>query len=207
MILLLLGMVNRVSDEELVRRFKDGRRDAFSEIVRRYQDRVYGVCLRFFGGDAALAEDVAQDVFIALFKSLEGFRGDSLLSTWITRVALNHCKNKELYRKRRGHGRTESIDAPQGDDDEPIRQLADSGPGTDDPLRQAQAERILAEGLASLDDEHREVLLLRDVEELSYEEIAEILDLPKGTVKSRIHRARNDLRKRLFRSGGVENAG
>jgi RNA polymerase sigma-70 factor (ECF subfamily) len=199
MLALLFGVVRREPDEELVRRFKDGDREAFSEIVRRYQDRVYSLCMRWLG-DPALAEEVAQDVFFAAFRSLGSFRGDARFSTWIFRVAVNHCKNRELYRRRRGHGRTESIDGQADDDDAaPPRQYAAEGPGTDALIHQAEADRQLQAALDALEEDQRQIILLRDVEDLSYEEIAEILDLPKGTVKSRLHRARSELARKLLR--------
>jgi len=95
MLLALLAMVSGPSDAELVRRFKEGDRNAYADIVRRYQDRVYTMCVRWMH-DEAVAEEVSQDVFLALFRSLAEFRGESQLSTWIYRVVINHCKNRRL---------------------------------------------------------------------------------------------------------------
>lgn len=183
--------MTQVPDAELVRRFREGDRAAYAEIVRRYQDRVFTLCLRWMG-DRELAEDVAQDVFLALFKSLPSFRGDSQLSTWVFRVVINHCKNRRLYRKRRHSDQHESIDGER-DDDLPARQIASEGPGTDAHLRATQAESMLQAGLDALDEEQRQIIVLRDVQDQSYEEISEILGLPRGTVKSRLHRARAEL--------------
>ena len=185
------------SDTELVERFRGGERRAFDEIVRRYQDRVYTLCRRWLD-DVQGAEEVAQDVWVALFRSLGAFRGDAKLSTWIFKVTVNHCKNRRLYRHRRGWGRHEPL-GPPADDDQPERQLADEGPGADHALHQSEAERLVGDALAQLDDDHRQILILRDVEDLAYEEIADILDLPRGTVKSRIHRARAELASVLAR--------
>lgn len=185
------------TDVELVERFRGGERRAFDEIVRRYQDRVYTLCRRWLD-DPQAAEEVAQDVWVALFRSLTGFRGEARLSTWIFRVTVNHCKNRRLYRHRRAWGRHDAL-GPATDDDVPERQLADEGPIADGVLAQAEAEQLLAGALDALDDDHRQILLLRDVEDLAYEEIAEILDLPRGTVKSRIHRARAELASVLAR--------
>ncbi|MED5371075.1 MAG: sigma-70 family RNA polymerase sigma factor [Myxococcota bacterium] len=200
MIALLLAMVHRPTDAELVQRFKEGDRNAYSELVRRYQNRVFTLCLRYLRGDREVAEEVAQDVFMALFKALGEFRGDAKLSTWIYRVTINHCKNRSLYRKRRAHGRHESIDGIPEDDDKPQRQLADeSSPGSDASVHQREAKAFLQEALDAMDEEQRQIIVLRDIEDLSYEEISELLDLPKGTVKSRLHRARAELAKKLNR--------
>ena len=202
----LLAMTLGVtSDEELVRRFGSGDRSAFSELVRRYQSRVYSLCFRWLR-DPAKAEEVAQDVFIALYKSLADFRGESKLSTWIFRVATNHCKNRLVYGNRRREDRHESIDAPVGgDDDGPVKQYAIDAPGPDASINRAEASRLLQAALDALDDDKREIVLLRDVDDLSYEEIAELLQLPKGTVKSRLHRARAELARRLSRKVGLED--
>ena len=186
------------TDNDLVRRFKSGDRDAFSEIVLRYQHRVFTMCVRWLG-DRGVAEEVAQDVFLNLFRHLAEFRGESSLSTFIFRVTVNHCKNKRLYQHRRAHDRHDSIDANPGNDPDlpPPKQLADQGPGTDRSIHRSEAERILEQALGQLDDSQRAILLLRDVEDLPYEEIADILALPKGTVKSRLHRARAELARVL----------
>lgn len=191
------------SDTDLVERFKGGDRQAFHEIVLRYQDRVYTLCYRWLG-DAPTAEETAQDVFLALFRNLGGFRGDARLSTWIFKVTLNHCKNKRLHRSRRGWGRTESL-GPRPEEEGPERQIADDGPGADHGTDTREARALVSAALDRLDDDHRQILLLRDVEDLSYEEIADILELPRGTVKSRIHRARAELAAILARKIGPED--
>lgn len=191
------------SDADLVERFKKGDRKAFHEIVVRYQDRVHTLCYRWLG-DAATAEETAQDVFLALFRSLGTFRGDAALSTWIFKVTLNHCKNKRLHRARRGWGRTESL-GPRPEEEGPERQVADEGPGADAGTDAREARALVSAALERLDDDHKQILLLRDVEDLSYEEIADILELPRGTVKSRIHRARAELASILARKVGPED--
>ena len=204
MLLMLLAMVAGPSDAELVRRFKEGDRSAYAEIVRRYQDRVYGMCVRWMG-DEAVAEEVAQDVFLALFRSLAEFRGDAQLSTWIYRVVVNHCKNRRLYSKRRATDRHEPLEGTRRDDDEPERQIAADQPSTDWLLNRSEAEVLVQEALQGLDDEQRAIIVMRDVDDMSYEEIGEILDLPRGTVKSRLHRARAELARVLSRKIGKED--
>ena len=204
MLMMLLAMIGGPSDAELVRRFKEGDRSAYAEIVRRYQHRVYTMCIRWMGDDQ-IAEEVAQDVFLALYRALGDFRGDAQLSTWIYRVVVNHCKNRRLYRRRRASDRHEPLEGPQRDDDDPPRQIASEGPGTDHLLHQSEAELLVREALALLDEEQRAIIVMRDVDDLSYEEIGEILDLPRGTVKSRLHRARAELAKVLSRKIGKED--
>ena len=191
------------SDDDLVRRFKGGDQQAFSELVRRYQDRVFTLCLRWLS-DRQAAEDMAQEVFLALYRSLPDFRGDAKLSTWIFRVTVNHCKNRRLYRHRRAHDRHEPLEGNNADDG-PARQFADEGPGTDHALHRSEAEQVLSEALSKLDDNHRSILVLRDIEDLPYEEISEILSLPRGTVKSRLHRARAELARILSRAIGPDD--
>ncbi len=195
---LLLAMVTGPSDPELVERFKGGDRRAFDEIVHRYQHRVYTLCVRWMRDDR-IAEEVSQDVFIALFRSLVNFRGDAQLSTWIFRVVINHCKNRKLYRHRRAEDRHEPLEGTRDEDDAPARQLAHDGPGTDAGLIRSESEQLVREALTVLDDEQRQIILLRDVEDRSYEEIADLLGLPRGTVKSRLHRARAQLAQVLSR--------
>lgn len=185
------------SDFDLIDRFKAGDRAAFSEIVRRYQDRVYSLCYRWLG-EPEVAEEVAQDVFLALFRSLAAFRGESTLSTFVFKVALNHCRNRRAHRARRAFGRHVSLGGSD-DEDGPPREVADDGPAPDRGTLAREAGALVAEALGALDEDHRQILLLRDVNDLSYEEIADILDLPRGTVKSRLHRARSELAAALSR--------
>lgn len=206
--LLLLMVTTRASrartDAELVKAFQEGDQSVFSLIVERYQDRVYTLCLRWMG-NRAVAEEVAQDVFLALYRSLERFRGDAQLKTWIFRVAINHCKNRRLYRKRRHQDRHEPLEGNRDDDDAPVRQLAADQPGTDAHTFAGEAESLVQQALGELDEEQRQIIVLRDVEDLSYEEISEIMDLPRGTVKSRLHRARSQLAAILQRWVGKED--
>ena len=104
------------SDEELVRRFLGGQRGAFEVLVKRHQDRVFGLCVRLLG-IASLAEEAAQDIFVRVYRSLDSFRGDSRFSTWLYRVTLNHCRNVHAYRARRMEQRHDSLDAETEDEE------------------------------------------------------------------------------------------
>ncbi len=195
---MLFGMVSGPSDVELVRRFKSGDRSAYAEIVRRYQHRIFTLCVRWIG-DERTAEDLSQDVFIALYRSLDDFRGDAQLSTWIYRVAINHCKNRRMYQKRRATDRHEPLEGSRGDD-EPARELPHGGPSTDAGAYTTEAERTVRAALDQLDEDARSIIVMRDIDDLSYEEIADVLDLPRGTVKSRLNRARAELARVLSRT-------
>lgn len=184
-------------DKALLRRLRDRDERAFRELVDAHRDRVFNITYRMLGNRAE-AEDVAQEVFIAVFKTIDSFREESKFSTWLYRVAVNHCKNRIKYLARR-HER----DRDELDEASPSANNASFGPTKgvrpDRALEGAQMEVLLQEAIASLDEEHREVVILRDVEELSIEEICDITGLPDGTVKSRLHRARAALRKKLAR--------
>jgi RNA polymerase sigma-70 factor, ECF subfamily len=189
-----------VPDAELVRLFTEGDQSAYAEIVRRYQDRVYSLCLRWMG-DREIAVEVAQDVFLALFRSLGQFRGEAQFSTWIFRVVVNHCKNRRLYRRRRHEDQHEPLEGDDRDD-RPAREFAHQGPGTDALVHAQEAGALLEMGLAKMTEEDRTIILLRDQQDLSYEEISDLLGLPRGTVKSKLHRARLELAAILGRKIG-----
>ena len=195
----LLGMASGPPDEELLRRFKRGEVSAYSDLVMRYQDRVFAQCMRWMG-DPRIAEEVAQDVFLAIYRALPRFRGESKVSTWIFRITVNHCKNRRLYRTRRKFDAHEPLEGVPRDEDGPSRQIPSQDAGTDQGSHRSEAEEILHEALARLDEDQRTIVLLRDIQDLSYEEISDILDLPRGTVKSRLHRARAELARLISRN-------
>lgn len=203
MLLALLGMALGPSDEELVRRFKGGDQRAYSDLVERYQDRIFTLCLRWLR-DRQLAEEVAQDVFVSAYRALPRFRGDARFSTWLFRIGVNHCKNKRQYNKRRHYHQHEPLEGTPRDDG-PERQLPSADPGTDRAVHLSDAEELLKQALAELDEGYRSIVVLRDIQGLAYEEIADILDLPRGTVKSRLHRARAQLARALSRIAGRDD--
>lgn len=185
-------------ERSLLRRLRERDERAFRELLELHRDRVYNITYRMLGNRAE-AEDVAQEVFISVFKTIDQFREESKFSTWLYRVAVNHCKNRIKYLARR-HDR----DRDELDEMSPGANAATNGTPVraaqpDRALESMQMEALLQEAIASLDDDHREVVILRDVEDLSIEEICAITELPDGTVKSRLHRARLVLRKKLQR--------
>jgi RNA polymerase sigma-70 factor, ECF subfamily len=183
------------SDARLVRALKKGDPHAFEQLVRLHQNRVFGLCLRMMGS-APEAEDLAQEVFLTVFVSIRTFRQESLLSTWIYRITRNHCLNRLKFLKRRAQDRNQSIDnVSQADlSGEELHQAVGGKVERPDRLAEGkQMEAIVQEQINQLSEEHRELVVLRDVEQLSYEEIQAITGLAEGTVKSRLHRARMEL--------------
>ncbi|MCC6872886.1 MAG: sigma-70 family RNA polymerase sigma factor [Sandaracinaceae bacterium] len=185
-------------EEKLVERLKRRDEAAFNELITLYQTRIFRLVFRMLG-DRAEAEDLAQEVFITVFKSIDGFRGDSKLSTWLYRVATNHCKNRIKYLDRRARGKKRELDevAEHG-----MIESASMNPSSviarpDHLVEAFEKEKILERAMNALDREHRELILLRDVEHMSYEQIQEITGLAEGTVKSRLHRARHALMTRV----------
>jgi RNA polymerase sigma-70 factor (ECF subfamily) len=175
---------------------------AFQELVAESGDRVFNLVLRMVG-DRAEAEDLAQEVFVTVWKSIDTYRGEAKLSTWLLRIAANHAKNRIKYLARRATdkgGLDEAPESAMADLGKAPAQAHVSSPEA--ALEAAERGTALEQAIASLDEDHRLVLVLRDIEELAYEEICEITGLPEGTVKSRIHRARLALKERLARERG-----
>jgi len=187
-------------EKSLVSRCLAGDTGAFDELVTAYGGMVYNLAYRQLG-DREEALDLSQEVFLRIHRKLDSFRGDSSLKTWIFRIVLNMAYNRQKFWKVRHRQQTVSLDAPldpdAGDGPSGAERLADS---RHDPEREAKNQdlkRLVEEGLAELSFEHRRVLVLRDIEELSYEEIGSLLELNEGTVKSRISRARSALKEIL----------
>jgi RNA polymerase sigma-70 factor (ECF subfamily) len=184
-------------DSASIERFLAGDEGGFNKLVLTYKNRVFNLCYRFMGNHSE-AEDVAQEVFVTIYRSLKNFRGDALFSTWLYRITVNHCKNRLKYLGRRQYFQTRSLDQPlQTEEGEVYPMIEDTGPGPEEKMSRREVKDFVQEKINGLDAEHREVILLRDIEGLSYQEIAEVLDLREGTVKSRIHRARLELKDKL----------
>jgi RNA polymerase sigma-70 factor (ECF subfamily) len=176
---------------------------AFLELVQLYQVRVYKLVLRMVGRPDE-AEDMAQEVFVQVFKAVGTFRGDSKLSTWIYRIAVNLCKNRLKYLTRRKSEVQDEYEAAQEKAELGVaRGVTTSDLSRPDQLVEGyQLERIVEVAIAEMDADFREILVLRDIEDLSYEELSQITGLADGTVKSRLHRARAMLRAAVERKLG-----
>ena len=176
---------------------------AFNTLVRAYERRVFALVLRMIGNRAE-AEDLAQEVFVQVFKAVGSFRGESKLSTWIYRIAVNLCKNRVKYLRVRHTNEQDELEALQ--ERLPMGQGVHSNVAQidrpDEMMAGKQVEHIVQQAILQLEPTFRECLVLRDVEELSYEEIGAITGLPEGTVKSRIHRARAQLKELVERALG-----
>lgn len=182
-------------EKRLIRRLKARDEQAFLTIVTKYQHKVYNVVYRMLG-DPHEAEDLAQEVFITVLKNIDSFRGEAAFSTWLTRIAINHSKNRIKFLKRRAVDRMQAIeDTPEGA--MMYNPLGSALPRPDSQAMGNELERAMQRALGDLDPEHREVVVLRDIENLSYEEIGEITGLAAGTVKSRLFRARTALKEQL----------
>ena len=153
-----------------------------------YQHRVFGVALRMLG-DAGEAQEVAQEAFIRAHRALGDFRGDAKLSTWLYAITSRLCLSRLASAERRLARRGE----------ETLLRLSDASPRPDAVLERSELEAALQRAIAELPEDRRIVVVLRDLEGLSYEEIAQVLDLELGTVRSRLHRARTDLKDKLER--------
>jgi len=175
------------SDWECVQKVQGGDADAFETLVRRHEKKIFNLLYRWLG-DYDEAADVAQEVFLAAFRAIKRFRGDSSFATWLYRIGVNHAKNrhKSLQAARQRQQAKEVSDAP--------------GDPTSDPaegVEQRERHDLVQRGLSELDADDALLILLHDLQEVRYEEISETLDIPLGTVKSRLHRARQALRVKL----------
>jgi RNA polymerase sigma-70 factor (ECF subfamily) len=187
----------RDPDLDLVEACRAGHGDAFDALVRRHEARVVRLAARLLGDtDAAL--DAAQEAFVKAWRALPRFQGEARFSTWLVRIVINQCRNDLRRRRTVKHTRPLSLDAPAALSDGVVGDsVAAAGPAPFDVARGREVERSLEAALGRLDAEAREVVWLRDAEDLSYEDIAEILDVPVGTVRSRLHRARAELRRHM----------
>ncbi|HYO98212.1 MAG TPA: sigma-70 family RNA polymerase sigma factor [Polyangiaceae bacterium] len=189
------------SEQRFIERLQRRDERAFLELVQLYQGRVYKLVLRMLGRRDE-AEDMAQEVFVQVFKAVATFRGDSKLGTWIYRVAINLCKNRLKYLSRRKSDAQEEYE-PSADRSELSLGVTSADVSRPDHLVEGyQMERIVQLCIAELEPDFREILVLRDVEDLSYEDLSEITGLADGTVKSRLHRARSMLKAAVERKLG-----
>lgn len=181
-------------DELLIERSRAGDNAAFEALVRKYQDRVYNICRYMLG--AADAEDAAQDAFIKAYRNLDRFTPSPSFQAWVTRIAVNSCLD---YKRKPAHI---SIAMTSGEGEEYTLDAPSGSPGPEAALESKKAGQAVADAIAGLSERLRSVIVLYEIEGLSYEEISDALGISIGTVKSRISRAREELKKRL--AGAME---
>jgi RNA polymerase sigma-70 factor (ECF subfamily) len=179
-----------MDDDELVKHIADGDLEAFEGLVRKYQDKIYNLC-RYMLIDPYIARDAAQDTFLKAYRRLKDFKGECAFYSWLYRIAVNTC----LDEKRRTRQETERTDQVPS-----VEDLPSSSPSADRLYESKETARTIQRALQKLPEGLRAAIVLKEIEGLSYEEIADALDISMGTVKSRISRAREELR-RLLRAG------
>ena len=176
-----------IGDAECVRRVQRGDTDSFEVLVRRHEKAIFNLVYRLLGNYDEAAE-VAQEVFLSAFKSIHQFRGEANFSTWLYRIGLNHAstRRKSLNSSQRRHLPLDGTEV-----------IADSAVDPAKSVEHKEIQQRVQEALNSLDPEDARIILLRDLQDVPYDDVAEMLDIPVGTVKSRLHRARQALRTNL----------
>ena len=191
---------DRSRDSELVRLFQEGDRSAFDALVDKYSGKAFQIAYGVLGSRQD-AEEVAQDAFIRIHRALPSFRGDAEFTTWMYRITVNLARNKYRWNKSRGTQKNISIDAPvetgNGDSEGMTLDVADPEMPPDERVAMDEMEKNLSAELERLPALYRETLVMRNLENMNYEQIANLLGCKLGTIKSRIARAREELRRRL----------
>lgn len=188
-------MSDNVDDMKIIEQVMKGDTEAFSAIIERYRNQVFRyVRAKFDNSDEVM--DITQDIFMTAFESLKSFRGEAKFSTWLFSITANYCKN---YRKKMNRVRTVSIEKSEEETGE--FQIADERENTEKAVIDRESLRIVKEELYGLPEDYREILILRDIEGMSYNEIAGILGISLSNVKVRIHRGREQLKERLQEKG------
>src|SRR5436190_2356387 len=192
-----LARAPEVSAQEslFVLRLKANEDATYYELVRSYNASIFHVAYRMLG-DTAEASDVVQEIFIKVFRNIGSFKGQAALKTWIFRIALSEILNRLRWWKSRHRSSTVSLDdQPNGQE----HYVPDSGPSPEEMLESKERDLAIQQALGKLSSEHRSIIVLRDIEGFSYTEIADVLGISMGTVKSRLARGREDLKKYLIR--------
>lgn len=191
------------SDRDLVAQAQAGDRQAFNRLILAYQHQIVGLCVRQLGSRQE-GEDAAQEAFVKAYQGLNKFKGDSQFSTWLYRIAVNSCRNRQRSWWGRLRRRAVRLDNPAGGDgDGPVRELGDTRNSPEKDLKRSRIRAAVQAALATLPEIHRELIILRDIQDKTYEEIEQIVGVSLGTVKSRLARAREAMRREL--EGAVDD--
>ncbi len=184
---------------EVIEGCKAGDRKAFDKIVLFYQKRVFNYAYRMLG-NMEEAKELAQEVFVSVFESIGELREEVKFDAWLKQIILNHCRNRWKYLKRRHYYNTDSIDGPiETEEGEVPKPFIDPSDKPDVLYEKKRVQEWIQKGLLELKEDQRELVVLRDLQELSYKEMGDLLALPEGTVKSKLHRARMELKNILER--------
>jgi RNA polymerase sigma-70 factor (ECF subfamily) len=189
-------------ERSFVLRLKANEDAAYDELVRVYHATIFHVAYRMLG-DSGDASDVVQEIFLKVFRNINGFKGESALKTWVFRIAFSEILNRLRWWKRRHRQSTVSLDDDHNGNGNP-HQLRDASPTPEQALETKEQDLAIQAALGKLTSDHRSIIILRDIEGFSYSEIADVLGVSIGTVKSRIARARADLKNSLMRYLSVQ---
>jgi RNA polymerase sigma-70 factor (ECF subfamily) len=185
--------------KEVIEGCKAGDRRAFERVVLFYQKRVFNYAYRMVG-NMEEAKELAQEVFVSVFESIKSLRDEAKFEGWLKQITVNHCRNRWKYLKRRHYFNTDSMDDPiETEDGEVTKSFADPSDTPDTAYEKKMVQEWIQKGLLQLKEDQRELIVLRHLQELSYDEMGKCLNLPEGTVKSKLHRARMDLKEILGR--------
>jgi RNA polymerase sigma-70 factor, ECF subfamily len=185
---------------EVIEGCKAGDPRAFAEMVLQSQKKVFNIAYRMLG-NLEEAKDLAQEVFISVFDSIKDLREEIRFDAWLTQITLNHCRNRWKYLKRRQYFNSDSLDDPiETEEGDLPRDVYDPSDNPETLYEKKLIQQLIQRGLQKLKEDQRELVVLRDLQGFSYEEMGELLGLPEGTIKSRLHRARMDLRRVLERA-------
>jgi RNA polymerase sigma-70 factor (ECF subfamily) len=188
------------TQREMIEYCKAGNKTAFAEIVLHYQKRVFNIAYRMLG-NMEEAKDLAQEVFLTVFESVKDLREEVKFGAWLTQITLNHCRNRWKYLKRRQYFNSDSLDDPrETEDGNMAKAFYDPSDNPEVLYEKKMIQQFIQKGLLKLKEDQRELIVLRDLQGFSYEEIGELLGIPEGTIKSKLHRARMDLKGILERS-------
>lgn len=186
-------------EQEQIRRAKEGDPAAFEALVTAYEAKMYHLALRYLGSRED-AQDAVQEIFLRVYRFLDSFQQQSSFSTWIYRIGVNVCRDLYLQKHRRGE---QSLESSNDEEQSPAEEIADLRYAPEDHAEKQELRELVQKALLSLPAPQKEILLLRDIQGLSYEEIAAALSMELGTVKSRIARARKNLQKKLLQNGNI----
>jgi RNA polymerase sigma-70 factor (ECF subfamily) len=186
--------------KEVIEDCKAGNESAFAEIVLAYQKKVYNIAYRMLGNREE-AKELSQEVFLSVFGSIKDLREELKFESWLTQMTLNHCRNRWKYLKRRHYFNSDSLDDPiETEDGQMEKPVYDPSGNPETLVEKKMVQESVQRGLLQLKEDQREIIVLRDLQGFSYEEIGKMFSLPEGTIKSRLHRARMDLKGILERS-------